>query len=256
MKKIISIACGAMLACTAGLAIADGHEGASVAYPPMETFTCSYNEGKGPADMDAATAAWNEYMDERGVEYYFAATVTPYYYGPETFQVGWIGSWSDGNAMGQGTDQWLAEGGEIAAGFAEVVTCDSHSNFVVDMIRAPGEGTPDTFVLTFVDCNMNEGTEYDAMRAAMVEWTGHRAENGHEHPMWLLWPAYGGGGAEFDFKIMNGYRNHSEMGSEYEYMGTGGGWRSRMEIMGDMIECDDARVYNGTTRRKMGGNDD
>ena len=256
MKKPICIASGAMLFAVAGVANADGHEGESIAYPPMETFTCNYNEGMGPADLDAATDAWNEYMDEQGVGYYFAATLTPYYYGPETFDVGWIGSWTDGNAMGAGTDQWLAEGGELAAGFAEVLTCDSHSNFAVDIIHRPDRPTPDSFVVSFSDCNITEGTSYEDLRAGLVEWSEYQTEMGHDHPTWVLWAVYGGGGAEFDFKLMEGYLNHAELGEGYEMYGTGGMWRKHMETIAGMYECDDARVYNGTTRRRIDSGED
>ncbi len=252
MKKISCIAAGAMLTAISGIAVADGHEGASLAYPPMEAFTCNYNEGMGPADLDAATDAWNEWMDDEDVHNYFAATMTPYYHGAETFDVGWIGSWTDGNAMGEGTDRWLAEGGELAAGFGAAVTCDTHANFAIDTIHGPSGDTPDTFVLTFSDCNITEGTSYEDLRAGLVAWAEYQAENGHDHPAWVLWPVYGGGDAEFDFKLMEGYENHAELGMGYEMYGTGGAWVKHMETVAGMYECDESRVYNGRTRRVMG----
>ena len=100
-------------------------------FSPIETYTCNYKDGMDSGDFDAVVDAWNAWMDKDGDNSYWAATVTPYYYGSETFDIGWIGAWKDGASMGTGTDRWLSEGGEYAAQFAAVVDCETHSGFAV-----------------------------------------------------------------------------------------------------------------------------
>ncbi|MDJ0792854.1 MAG: hypothetical protein QNI98_01335 [Woeseiaceae bacterium] len=58
MKRLQCVLALAGLIAPFGTAFADSHEGdaeeANVA-SPMEMYACTYNEGKGPADLDAAT---------------------------------------------------------------------------------------------------------------------------------------------------------------------------------------------------------
>jgi hypothetical protein len=83
----------------------------------------------GPADLDAATAKWNAWADERGVNDYSAWTLTKFYSGPEQeFDVIWLGVSPTAKALGAGQDDYLANGTEIEAGFAKVLTCDAHWN--------------------------------------------------------------------------------------------------------------------------------
>jgi hypothetical protein len=125
-----------LFGCT-GLAVADSHEADGPSFNPVEGWTCNYNDGKGPADLDKTVAAWNEWMDDKGQGDYFAVTMTPNYFGERAFDVAWVGVWRDGNAMGRGADLWINEGGEIADGFSEVLTCDSHANFASQNVKQP-----------------------------------------------------------------------------------------------------------------------
>ena len=52
---------------------------------PVDTFTCSYNDDKGPGDLEKAITNWNAWMDDEGVDSYGAVTMTPYYFGDDTF---------------------------------------------------------------------------------------------------------------------------------------------------------------------------
>jgi len=221
-------------------------------FPPLEAFTCSYNDGKGPADLEAAIDQWNAYMDEGDVNQYFAMTMTPQMHGPDAFDVGWLGVAPTGELMGQGRDAFRASGGESAAAFAEAITCDTHSQFASLKIKEPPEReTPKNLVLSFSDCNVEEGREFSEVIAAMGAWGDYQAENGYSNGTWVLFPAYGGGDEDFDFKIVNSYDNHASMGRDFDLFGTGGGYKKRGEIMGDMLDCDSSRVYDGTVRREI-----
>jgi hypothetical protein len=104
---------------------------------PVDTLTCNYNDGKGPDDLKKAAADWNAWMDNQGTNNYGAVTLTPYYYGDDSFDVGWLGLWTDQEAMGEGIDSYLTKGTKQAEGFSEVVTCDTHEHWSTINVKEP-----------------------------------------------------------------------------------------------------------------------
>ncbi len=236
----------------AATAAAQEEEGDSMHVLPVETFTCKYNEGKSRKDLDKAITTWNAWMDSKGVDSYAAMVLDPYYFGPETFDVAWLGFWTSGDAMGAGTDLYLKEGGDSAKAFAAAVTCDSHSNFASAGLKAPpAGGPPDSMVLQFSDCSIREGTDWDALMAGYADWAAYQEAEGYGNGMWMLFPAFGGGNADYDFKEVTSYRDHTAAGKAYEKYGNGGGWQKHMETVAHMLRCDESRVYNVTFVRKL-----
>ena len=132
MRKVMATAASTavLLMIGAGPVLADEHESDAPPVRPIEGWTCTYNEGKGRADLDAANAAWNEWMDEHNQNDYLAFIMTPQFFGELNFDFAWIGVARDGHAFGAGTDLWLSEGGEVGAMFADAISCSSHSAFV------------------------------------------------------------------------------------------------------------------------------
>jgi hypothetical protein len=253
MNKTLSLALAtACFAVVASPAVLAQDEDKGPSFPPLETFTCNYNDGKGPADLEAAVDQWTAYMDESGGDQYFAMTMTPQMHGADTFDVAWLGAAPTAELMGAGRDSYRADGGETAAGFASVLTCDTHSQFATMVVKEPPEReTPNSLVLSFSDCDVEEGREWDEVFAGMEAWATHQAEKGYGNGTWVLFPAYGGADQDFDFKMLNAYDNHAGMGRDFDLYTTGGGYMKRGEIMGDMIDCDVARVYDGTVRRQI-----
>ncbi len=99
-------------------------------FVPTEIHACKYREGQGPGDLDAVVGKWSAYADERKVDNYLAWTLTPQYFTDEQdFDLLWLGAWKDGNAMGQGRDDFLATGGAISAEFGRVLDCGAHIGF-------------------------------------------------------------------------------------------------------------------------------
>lgn len=257
MNNNTAIVTAALVLAWTGPVVAQDDEQDSLDIYPVETWTCHYNDGKGPADLDKAVANWNKWMDEADGEAYGALTVTPWYYGEDTFDVGWIGFWPDGATMGAGTDNYLTNGSDAAAGFAEVVTCDSHSNFATTMIKSPGEReAPDNLVLYFSDCDMRDGAEWEDVLSGMRAWGDYLTEHEYGNGVWLMFPAFGSGDMEFDFKQVVSYDSHAAAGQAYDKYANGGGWEKRFELLGDKLDCDVSRVYNATFRRRMPTSDE
>lgn len=220
---------------------------------PTELFACKYDEGKGPDDLDAVVDQWTAYMDGREVDSYQAWTLTRSFFSPEQdFEVLWLGASRDGNAFGQGKDAYNATGREIQAAFGSVVDCNSHGGYASRSFKLPpdyDDGPPDTAVITFSDCTIKEGATYDTIAEGMLAWGQTLGDNGSDAAIYQWWPVYGGGTAEFDFKLLTVYPNYASLGADFERIGNGELWRKRSELVGDQVDCDESRVYDAKMRR-------
>ena len=184
MKRLLSFLASGTLLMSFGVVFADGHEGeaeeANVA-SPMEMFACRYNDGKGPADLDAATKDFNKWADKQNITDYSAWTLVPYYFSPEQdFDVLWFGAAGKAAALGRVQDSWLATGSKEAEGFADVMTCDAHAAYSVLTMKQPPEREGDSgdLVVTFSDCNTADGVTFDDLYMPLIEWGKYRDEHG------------------------------------------------------------------------------
>lgn len=252
MKKTLSLAVSALLLFLAGPAsvLADDHE-SDWKVIPVELFACSYNEGKGPADLDAVIDRWNAWADKQGVDSYSAWTLTPYFYGPDQdFDLLWLGAGKDAVALGKAQDAYLSEDAGLRAGFNSVINCSAHVQYASVQFKAPPKNaTPGNSVLTFSDCNIKEGASWDAVNTAMGEWSKHLREAGSEAAIWHWYPAYGGGNEDFDFKWLEGYANFAALGADFESYGNGGGYKVAGGLFGELLDCDSNRAYLAKNRR-------
>jgi hypothetical protein len=250
-KKIIAASIALPLALST--AFAQEEEEQSPYVVPVDTFTCNYNDGKGSADLDKVVAAWNEQLDELGADSYGAVTLTPVYYGNDTFDVGWIGYWVSQEAMGAGIDSYRASSaGELDPKFAEVLTCDTHSHFASIQVKAPPEGeTPDNVVLMFSNCSKSDEVEWDALFDKIKTAVAYQEEKGFRKGDYMMWPVFGGEGKPpWDFKWVTSFANYTDFGIAYQHNANGGGRQKMNEIMGDALDCDPARVYDAKVVRR------
>ncbi len=252
MKKILLALATGSLVIAAGCSngVAQDEEEAPDPAVPVEIYACNYNEGMGPADLDAVAAKWNTWADERGLNDYTAWTLTKFYSGPEQdFDFIWLGVSPDAKAMGRAQDDWLATGGAIAAEFEKLGACDSHGNFAAVNFKEPPEreNPLSNVVLSFSDCNIAEGKNFgDHVAPAIGSWAEYRAGHGSEAGHWVLFPAYGGGGEEFDFKWVTSHANHEAQGADWDKYNV----ELAVELFDGVLDCDSARVYNATNRRR------
>lgn len=256
MKRIIAAIAALTTVLGWGSVLADSHEVEPMRFVPVETWTCNYLDGKGPADLDAVIARWSAWMDEHDQQDYFAVTLTPFYFGADTFDVAWLGSWPGGESMGRSMDLWVNEGSAMSAEFFEVLDCDTHSNFAAAELKAPGGPDVDSFLLTFSDCTGPDNPEgWDQLMANLGEWSAYLTENGYHQGNWMMFPVYGGGGAKFDFKWIEGFDNHTQLGQDYQRFSDNADWEKQGELLGGLMDCDEARVYQGTVRRRPAGDE-
>ena len=218
---------------------------------PVEIFTCSFQDGKGMSDIDAAVDGWNAYMDDNDVDDYAAWTLTKGYYGPEQeFDIIWLGAWTDGNAMGAVTDMINATGADAIQPFGEALDCGVHVNLSSINYKLPDDGTVADGVLVFSNCNVEEGARYSDVASAMTEWVNILTDAGSEVALYHWFPAFGGGGDEGpDYLSVRSYPNYAALGADYERQGNGGLFRTTGRLFGDLVDCDVARVYDAKSRR-------
>lgn len=244
-------ACAALIA-VAGIVplAAQDEEGGPSAFP-IESFLCSFVDGAGASELDDWTADWNSWADGAGVDDYWAATLVPYYFNAnQEFDLIWLGASSNATDLGRAQDKWVAEGAALRSALAEIVECSEHSNWAALTFRKPPEeSSPDSFVMSYSDCNLNEDVTFDDIAPALAEWAEYTADNGSLGPIWAFFPAYGGGGEKFDFKYVAGHKSLEAQGASWDAYATGG-YEKATELFAGKLDCDSSRVYLGTTRRR------
>lgn len=260
MKKTLLVLATGGLICTfmTGTALADSHaEGELEPASPIELFACSYNEGKGPADLNKVADAWNAWADRQDLADYSAWTLVPYYSGPDQeFDLLWLGGSQKAASLGRAQDLWLATGGKEMEAFDDVMTCNMHANFATLRFKKPPKReNPGNIVISFTDCTMAEGVDFDDLVPNLMQWADYRESHGSTSGMWVLFPAYGGGGEEFDFKFVTAWQNLEEQGADYDQYNESG-WKKGNELFQDKVSCDSSRVYLGTNRRMADSEDD
>ena len=201
-------------------------------------------------DLDEVTADWNKWADKEGMKDYSAWLLTPFYSGPEQeFDVIWLGASNTSAGMGRAQDAWLASGGKIAAEFARVSSCDIHAQFAAVNFKEPpdSDDPPSNVVMSFSDCKIADGKNFDDdVAPAIAGWAEFRKSQGSPAAHWILFPVYGGGGEEFDFKYVMGYRNFEEQGADWDtYDPDKAG-----ELFSGNVSCDSSRVYTAVNRRR------
>jgi hypothetical protein len=259
MKRIVTMAMSATMVFYAGATLAqDDEQSEPLSFTPVEAYACNFNEGKGPADLAAVVEEWNEWMDSQGSNSYFAATMWPNYFGERSFDVAWVGAWSDGNAMGAGTDLWLTSGQEVGAGFYDVLDCMSHTQFASVQTKEPPEvdmERGEMFVATFSDCSMQEDVEYEDYLAAQKEWNTYADEHGFVGGAWNWWPVWGeSADADYDFKAVSSAPNYTAVGANWAKFAEGHYQKSN-EIFEGLLDCDSPRVYTMMVERLMEDDD-
>ena len=221
MKRSIVLMLSGCLVFFAGVGVlhADEHEAEGGGDPanPVEIFACNFNDGMGPADLEAPIKKFNSFADKRGWNEYSAWTLMKYYAGAaQEFDFLWVGVSPSATVLGRMQDQWLAEGSKVQAAFDEVSPCVAHANFASLTMQQPPERTLDNLVVSFSDCNMGEGMLFGDVYPALDEWAKYRKEHGSKAGMWVWFPAYGDGEAAFDFKLITAYGNLEEQGEDWD----------------------------------------
>ena len=255
MKRVIEFAvlCGLIAAPFGGSLLAQDDDDEGPTIVPVELYACAYHDGKGPADLGDWAGKWNAWADSQNVDDYSAYTLTPFYYGQEQdFDFLWLGVSPSAVSLGKAHDAWVNRSGDLPAAFAKFARCDAHHNYATMNVKRPPDDGATSFVLSFADCTVAEGKSWDDVGPALDAWSEYRSANGSKAGMWVMWPAYGAGAVEFDFKLATSYRSYESLGVDYDQYASGG-YAKAGELFDGVMDCDVARSYNAVQIRS--GND-
>jgi hypothetical protein len=224
-------------------------------FQPVEMFSCTYNKGKGARDLDRAVATFNEWSDANDPTGYTAWTLTPQYFNADiTFDVAWLGAWTDNAAMGSNTDTFVTKGASVQAAFDRVLTCDSHTGAQAVEVKPPQNAAPPaTGIVMFSSCTLAEGVGPADAYAAHVAWGKYLDSKGSRAAMWTFYPGLGSGTMDFDYWVVTAYGNYAELAATTEILTNGGGWIEAAKIFAGIVSCDGARVYDSQLRRNGAG---
>ncbi|MGI9323715.1 MAG: hypothetical protein ACR2PZ_00740 [Pseudomonadales bacterium] len=220
---------------------------------PVELIACTYNDRKGPADLDRWVDKWTAWADRNDIDYYAAWTLTPFYYGPgqnSGFDFVWMGAAKNAVVLGEGNAAYIATNDGLQDELGEIATCGSRANFASINFKAPpADNPPDGAVLTMSDCSFESGATFAALGTAMEEWSQYMSSAGSDAGYFHWYPQYGGGGETFDFKWMTAHASLADLGADYEVIGNGRGFETRGRLLNHLVDCDSARAYLAENRR-------
>lgn len=251
--KINLLAASAMTATTLAAPVsADDHMPAP-SWGKVETIACQYNDGKSISDLMNVVSKWNSWMDERGLNNYFAWVLTPIYHselngGKTAF---WFGASPSAEAMGQGSDEWVTNSGELQAEVNEVWTCDGQT-LSTSMIVRPQPPTPSTrAVVDFTDCTFKEGKTLRDLFAAQQSWNEYLDENEVKATVAYHLPGAGeDSDNEYNVKISTWFPDMQEKGRFEDLIANERGWMRAFETFNPIMEeCNSERVYNASLVR-------
>lgn len=213
------------------------------AVAPVEMFYCDFREGADMDDLKGVAkdfAGWAEKSDN-----YSAWILTPQFRtNGETWEVGWMGSWPSGTAMGAGMDAYQAEGGKLAAAFDEVITCSGHGLASAMAVHAP-KGPGDNGPVWFSSCELeDDATIADAMEAHGQYSTAMRGMGVDDTMSWAFLPTLGGGDVDFDYWHVVAWESYADFGKAYDAYFNNGGQEAMQEATGGVVSCDLPRIYD------------
>lgn len=221
-------------------------------FTPLQLYACNMVDGSDMADLNAAYADLNEWMDEEGVDDYTLINLVPFYMNANfSWDVIILGAWPSGASMGEGLDRWVNDGGEMREQFSEVIDCPAHQGFATLVMNPPSGGDDGDFVTSFSNCTVAEGRTGPEAAEGISEWIEYEKENGLDVPHWIALPGPGeASDPGYSFKWISGYDSYASVGDSYEVRMNNGGLPEYNSIFSRLLSCDSPRIYNASMIRE------
>lgn len=222
---------------------------------PVEMYACDWREGKGMGDLAKLNKTFKAFADEQDPAY-SAWTITPQFRAMDDgFDIGWLGSWTDGEAMGASLDRnRTGKGAEMLKSYMEVVDCSGgHILMSSVAIHAP-EGPPDNGIVMFSSCKVNEKSTMAKAMEAHMKTAADMRERGAKASSWVFHPGLGSGETDFDYYWVVAMDSYSALGTAYESLLNKGGWEVRQKLFKGVVSCDSPRLYDASLVRRAASN--
>jgi len=216
-------------------------------FRPVEMWVCSFKDRKDQDDMNNVYEMI-EANDETGG--YAAWQLNSYMTGSrgQNSDFIYLGAWADNSTMGTDLEDAWQNHPEIDEAWEEVVDCRGLM-FASLRVQANPEGADGdgSFMLSVTDCNTGHGIGNSQAVAAIRKFNDYRVANGVTLGTFVWFPVHGDGNADFDFKIATAYAGPRAWGDAGQWFTDNAAYRTRNDIGEGILECDEARMYIGTT---------
>lgn len=214
---------------------------------PLELWVCSYRDGMTAEEMKPV---YGLIEDESEDVAYAAWQLDPVMVGTLTgeFDFVYIGAWADNTTMGADLENVFSGQAESSAAWNETVDCEGEmyaSLNIQDVENDPADF--ENFFMTVSDCTVADAASNFQAISAIRSFNDYRTSNGQAVFSRAWFPVLGGGQASFDFKLIHSYPGMTELGAANQWVTDNQAYRVRGDLMAGVVECDDARLYAGTT---------
>ncbi len=243
MKKITLAAIAAACTFLMGVNATFAQDGPPQ-FRPVEMWVCNFNDGKDQDDMDDV---YEDFVEASGDTAYAGFQINPLFVsGEQDFDFIYLGAWADGNAMGatlSGSAYY-----DVDEAWDETASCPASLMYASTWIQTmEGGNDPGDFMMTVSDCNIAKGHSAGQAMGALSRYNDYRVANGATVGTIAWFPAYGHGGADFDFKLVNVFNDAQEFGDAFQWFTDNQAYLVLQDMMSGVLACDEARVYNGRT---------
>ena len=247
MKKILLIAAAAATTWCLLAAPASAQDDGPM-FQPLEMWTCKFRDRK---DQDDMNDVYEGIAEATGGAPYAAWQLNPYMAGNriDLFDFIYLGAWPDGSAMGADMANYFANAGDVGQAWEDTVECAGFlyaSNTIQDV---PDNGDDDSgnFMLAISDCKIAHGRTAAQAVGALNSYNDYRVANGSVVPTFVWFPAYGSGGAEFDFKLAQAYSGPQALGDQLSWFVDNQAYNVNNAMTQGLVDCDESRLYIGRT---------
>jgi hypothetical protein len=246
MKRLLLAASAATIAvCLAGTPA--GAQDGGPAFQPLEMWACTFRDRMDQGDMDGV---YERVAEGTGDTPYAAWQLTPYMAGNryKDFDFIYLGAWPDGSTMGADLENYFTNAGDAAEAWEETAECAGFL-YASNTIQEVPDSDDDSgnFMLTISDCKVAHGRTAAQAIGALNRYNDYRVANGSAVPTFAWFPAYGNGGAEFDFKLAQAFAGPQEVGDSFSWFVDNQAYNVNNALTQGLVDCDEARLYFGRT---------
>ena len=226
--------------------LADDHSSMAPTPIPVEFYSCTYNAGKGPSDLQPVLKAWKKAMGKREYESWM---LHPMYSSDASMNNGvmFTGWWPSFSQMGKDVDYVMENVlPKINPMFAEVITCDVHAETMAIQVADGMDTDLDSGVMTYQACNLKEGKSNADLMQANAKMSGFMAKAGvSDVSAAFIFPSVGAPD-DFDYVMTFWAPSMTVLGETFEKAMASGMPQVQQELFGDITECSNGTRYSGS----------
>ncbi len=246
MKKLLlsAVATACMLFVGSGVTFAQ--DDGVPQFRPVEMWVCSYRDGKDQGDFDDVL---EDLVKVEAAGPYAAFRLFPSFRtADQDFDFLYLGVWPDGSTMGSGMANYGENGGDVEEAWDSVADCPTSVMYASMRIQDNDDGDGSgNFMLTVSDCKVGHALSNGQAIGALSRFNDYRVANGSTVGTITWFPVYGGGGADFDFKLAHVYSGAQHFGDSFQWFVDNQAYLVQQDMLDGIVSCDVPRVYIGET---------